>query len=328
MLTGYAELESALEALNESGVEVYAEKPWQPQPFSGSILRLLATHLNHSDADRHLLWRELASESDIVRHMQLRFEVYARSAAGIQNLLPRNTNGLDVDEYDPVSRHYGLFAADITGIEMIGTHRHVPAPAGEPSAVVRDLCARRGLLGLVDRPREHVLPMLKYISNRVPILALVDAALARGERVFEPTRATVAEGPWHRIWGTKLLLHIAESAAAQAYYLRGDALTVMSCTRAHAVAYKRMLGWRDVPGIAPEDVRLRADAAVISSRPEDVPAPVRERCEALAARITRTGEACRCAAFPACLGGPYESGDFAGVDVLCPVRAKEILGPS
>ena len=50
------------------------------------------------------------------------------------------------------------------------------------------------------------------------------------------------------------------------------------------------------------------------------------RVRSLASRIARTGAVCRCTTFPDCLGGAYESGDFLGTDLFCPLRACEVLG--
>jgi hypothetical protein len=271
------------------------------------------------------LWRFLSREDELIRHLQLRFDAYSSHPMGAR-LLPAGTGGLDLDEYDPVSYHFGLFAADLAEEVMVGTHRHVPATPGDPSAVFLELCERRGLSGFARRHRAHPLPMFKYLPRPEPVAALVNDALAKDERVIEPTRATVASGEAQDFWGSQLFRHLAESAAAECYFFRGDALIVMTCVPAHAVAYRRMLGWRHVPGTEPEDFpQLGGVTAVVTGRPADLPAAVRDRCVAMAARIARTGAACRCAGFPECLGGPYESGAFGAIDMFCPLRAKEIL---
>ena len=105
----------------------------------------------------------------------------------------------------------------------------------------------------------------------------------------------------------------------------GTEHVILTCIPSH-VAFYRPYGFRDAEGTRTQfQAGLQCDLACLHGRIAWVPSPARERCESLAARIARTGAACRCATFPACLGGPYESGEFRDVDLFCPVRAAEML---
>ena len=328
LLTGYAGLDSALAAKNEASVDRYLEKPWLSTSLMSVVGSCVTLHLHDTEDDRHILWRRLTDPDDLYRHLQLRFEVYAHHPMA-KHLLPEDTSGLDVDEYDACSWHFGLFLASTRNEEMVGTHRHVPAAQGLVSMLFVQVAERYGLSSYVERAPEHAIPALKYWPDPQPLEAFVNQVLAAGERLTETTRAAVTERGSQVLERSGTFMHLMESATAESSLVRRDDVVMTACTPGHAVAYRRLLGMQLVHGTKGTHVPLLGgDSYVLHGRADDLPAPMRRRCESLATRIARTSAACRCATFPDCLGGPYESGDFRGTDLFCPLRACEVVGPA
>ena len=326
LLTGYAGLDSALAAKNEAGVDRYLEKPWEAAGLARAVRDCLSDHLTQTGADRHILWRALTEPDDLYRHLQLRYEVYADHPY-LRNVLPADTDGVDVDEYDARSWHFGLFVIDGVGREMVGTHRHVPAQPAPLQEVFVRLAERLGLSRYVQQAPAHSIPTLGYWPEPQPLQAFVNQALDASEHLTETTRATVTERAHRVLGGPEAFMHLMESATAQSSLVRRDDIVMTTCAPTHAAAYRRLLGMRLVPGTQGIPVPGLGEGThyVLYGRAESLPAPMRRRCESLATRIARTGAACRCATFPDCLGGPYESGDFLGTDLFCPLRACEAL---
>ena len=327
LLTGYAGLDSALAAKNEAAVDRYFEKPWRARQLRSAITRAFVRHLQESSSGRHYVLREVKECGGVRSVLRLRFDVYV-STPGMVHLLPASRVGMDADEYDPYSHFLALYAHDVVEDTMVGTMRVTdPHHDLSRSPVEEALAGLPALLERVHQPRPFPIPMLKYLPDRDVVLDLCESLARGGEGFMEPGRFVI--NPAYRSHAPGAGHHLARvmiDGTVAFFFSCGVEHAFLACVPSHAVLY-RPYGFRETEGTRTQHFEAwQTDGTCLHGRIAWVPSPARERCEALAARIARTGAACRCATFPACLGGPYESGEFRDVDLFCPVRAGEVVG--
>jgi len=327
LLTGYAGLDSAIAAKNEAGVNRYIEKPWGSQPLAAAVRAGLSTWIQESGAGRHYVFREARTEGEIRALLRLRFGVYCSTNQLTRSVLPEGHVALDVDAYDSVSRQFCLMERQHDGEAVVGSLRVVEEESSPAAALLQSVLQPHP--ALVDRlhgPRAHPLPLMKYLLDWQAVEVLVNRVRRAGERVVEPGRLALdpayragATGPRH------LARHMIEGSVAFFFFFRIEH-AVLTCAPPHAAFYEPY-GFRPAEGTS---TRLHPELSSLISCLHGsipwVPAPARERCQSLAARIARTGGACRCGTFPHCLGGPYETGEFRASDLFCPLLAAERLG--
>ena len=328
LLTGYAGLDSALAAKNEAGSQRYLEKPWSPAQLIDETWDLMRAHLTASGAAHHFVFREVREGRELRDHLRLRYEVY-RATAGIHNVLPSD-GSLDLDAYDAVSQFLSLFEHDINHERQIGTLRvalRTPAPAAATLAEIAE-----GIPGLVERlhsPRAEPFPLMTYLVDRDAVAALVERCEAAGEPVGEPGRLTLVpgmRGAAGAAGALPLARHIIEASTSFFFFFFFSIHhAILTCIPAHTRFY-RPLGFKEAEGTTTKlQPRLGVELACLHGESDAVPSPVRERVLAMARCIGGKGGTCHCPTFPDCLPGPYETGDFRGVDLFCPLQATRLL---
>ncbi len=322
LLTAYAGLESALAAKNDVRVDRYMEKPWCAEGLRAAVRDLLAHYLEEAAHDHFFVFREVNAREELEQLLAMRFQVYRHTTVG-SHLLPTDGCDLDVDAYDLVSRFFGLFEQSLIGRRLAGTLRVAGQELGPAAAVLEGIAAARPKLSTrLHARRRYPLPLMEYLLDREAVAALAGHAASRGERVVEPGRLTL--DPVLR-GGRHLARHIVESAVAFFFFFLEIDNAILTCSPPQDRFYYPF-GFERLASTArrfyPE---FGANVDCLHGTRERVPNERRGPIFAMAERIRRTGATCRCSSFPACLGSAYETGDFAGVDVFCPWRAREIL---
>jgi hypothetical protein len=274
-----------------------------------------------------VVFRATRGTEEMRAHLALRFRAY-RVRGRTVHLLPDESAGLDLDPYDAVSRHLGLFLRTLNGETLAGTLRVSGTEACPELAAIEDLL--RTAPDLEDRfrePRRYPLPMMKYLIDREAVARLAERIEEGGETIVEPGRLAVAPelSDVLRRAARHLAPHIIESAVAFFFFFFDYRHAALTCDPTH-VRFYSTVGFADAPGTERRR-HPEFDAVVVClyARRDDVPEPARSRVLALAARIRREGGACRSSTFPDCLGGPYETGTFTASDLLCPAVARALL---
>jgi hypothetical protein len=237
---------------------------------------------------------------------------------------------MEADAHDALSRLFGLMQCGSGPPTMVGALRVVGQTVSPQIAWIGEVTESHPLLraALAAPPRTR-LPLLEYLPERAAVSALVEALLARGEGVSEPSRLVLRQAYRARAIGarTPLARHLIESAVAFFFFFRIPH-AILTCAKDHRAFY-RPFGFRQTEGTTLQVYKnLGIEFGCLHGTMDTVPEPARTRCESLAARIRRTGGACSCESLPDCLGGPYETGDFSGADVFCPLLACERERPA
>jgi len=320
MLTGYAELDSAVAAKNRAGIDRYFEKPWNPESLMEAVESLLDLHLSESGADRHVLLTEVTGESELAEHLLLRLEIQRRTM-----YLPFSRDaGFDVDAYDGVSRFYSAYAASGSGskllaaIRVIGKEKGPAYPALEE--LTRDHAALRQRL---QGKRFTPLRLMQLDGAQRALKPLMEKLAEEGAEVVECGQLAIdpGAGVYAGTQTSELARELCKRVAA-VVYLKLQATDVFQLSPAPKANIYRPLGFQPVPGIQGDfDPRFDDMVVCLHGKAENAAPTVREELAVLAQRLKRTGSACSCPTYPACLGKPYATGDFSATDLFCPLRA-------
>lgn len=326
LLTGYAGLDSALEAKNRAGATRYLEKPWSPPILLAVVAQLLRAHLAHSGASEYLVFREVSEPAELERLFALRYEVFRQSGAGA--LMREDRHGLDISEFDRNSRHLGLEIRD--GAPFKGNARFVGSlravdPDGSPrSAAVLEVAAKNpSCLEAATREQRTPLPLLSYFSQAPPVQQLYAELRARGRKVVEPGRLALA--PAYRTRGRARFMISATFAALRLFRVDEALLT---CTPPQERFYFP-LGFETVPGTTLGELSgFGIPAYCLVGYARGVPERAQPLVYSLERDIVSRGLCCHCDSFPACHSSLCGSGESSGREFFCPLRAARILRTS
>ena len=330
LLTGYAGLDSAVAAKNDADVDRYVEKPWHGPGLVKAVAEALATHLQEAGTDRWFSFREVSGVEELRAHLELRYQVY-RMTPGIVHLLPTSGACLDVDAYDAFSHFLSLYAHNQRDCRLAGTLR-VVRETTTPTLTVLEAILRElpDLDARLHAPRSERLPLMTYLVDRAGVATLLERIDELGEKAGEPGRLTLDPRFRSSAGGSTgsvaLARFLIESATAFFFsFLFFFEHAILTCIPAHVRLY-RPLGFHPTAGTRTRfQSTLQVEVACLHGMTEKLPSPVRERVLSMAKRIKRIGLTCSCATFPACLPGPYETGDFRNADLFCPLLADEKL---
>jgi CheY-like chemotaxis protein len=331
LLTGYAELDAAVAAKNEAGVDRYVEKPWHPNALAASARGCLGAYLADSGADRHFRFRPVATVEELLDHWRLRYSAYATTSATRHFEADRGED-LDVDEHDKQSDLWSLFECALSSGHAVGTMRYSwPCERPQADLVRMALLGHPALIPRAEAPPAHELPMGNYLPDWPVVQQLIRDAAARGERAMEGGRLTLSASLRGGRGGLRLARHAIESSVGHAVFVEKLENSLLSCTADHARMYQGY-GFRECEGTATRhDDRFGTAICCLHLRPEWLASETRPATAARAARFQRTGSICQCASYPTCLAAsgaapsPYETGEFRGTDLFCPLRARELL---
>jgi CheY-like chemotaxis protein len=329
LLTGYSDLDLSIAAKNEAGVDRYVEKPWDPRIMLALVRRLFAWHLTECGTDACLVYREVVSVRELREQFRLRYDVYSLTP-DLVYLLPRTKKRIALDEYDTVSRFYGMYRVALEDESPVGGLRVINAANPDAGRAIVALANEDpALLERAQRPVPHPIELPLKWPEPQAVLRLLDDFDKRGERFVEISRLVVTPTQRGQSLSQGLVaLALLESTAAFVGFVLAVENTLQTCSVRHQAAYAR-LGFRIAEGTRPSFITKAAEVLVcLHARVDQLPPTARARIQAVAERGRSRGFVCRCATFPACLGGPYETGAFRGTDLFCPLQAREVLQPA
>jgi hypothetical protein len=229
---------------------------------------------------------------------------------------------IDVDAYDLRSRLFGLFHySDAETCELVGTMRIT----GQDETLTGRWVRREADDARVTLRTTalKLLPMLEYAPESEVIESLVRRLLESGRVVVEPGR--LALDPKYRSSARRVSTHMIGAATAYAFVIYEISDAILACRSSHRLFYEP-LGFGEAAGTRPGYwPAVDCDAVCLHGRVENVPRDQMAKLESIAVRLRERGDSCYCTNFPRCFPSEYTTGDFSEADILCPVRAAEIL---
>jgi FixJ family two-component response regulator len=321
LLTGYAGLEAAVRAKNDGGVVRYLEKPWTPGELERTVARLVTKYLLDAGMLTYSLFRESESAEELQELMRLRYAVF-RLEPRLQAFVKENAAGIDLDAYDPNSRHLGLFRIDSRESGCVGYIRIVTEHAENQAARVREIAARHPQAEdpLASEPRS--LPFMAYWPDRDAVLSIVDEAARRGQSLTEASRLSVS--PEFR---EKATVEFFLDAVVSGWLALGYRIYFACCRVAHRRAWGPR-GFGEVPGTTVHDLPGVGKSCCLVLTRDAETTVVPPRLVEQAARYERTSDLCHCGTYPECFPEHYRTTDFGATDLFCPRRAERLArGP-
>ncbi|HTK31289.1 MAG TPA: GNAT family N-acyltransferase [Candidatus Saccharimonadaceae bacterium] len=239
-----------------------------------------------------IVFQELTEPELLRESMALRFSNY-RETKGLCLMESLDTaSGLDVDEFDTRSRHFGLVARTGDRARLMGSVRLIqesPSPhAASVFAAVAEAPTARARLA----PRLHTpLSLVHYTEAREDVLALIEQAHARDEHVIEASRLVFSREC--RGFGLSGIKSLAEFVVLGCTAVQ-DRMTRVSNAlvqcRAHHGAFYRSVGFRPLRGRSfVTEPKLGLSMNVFHRRPEWTSDEVRATCGRLADAVERVG---------------------------------------
>jgi two-component system chemotaxis response regulator CheY len=332
MLTGAGICSSAPATNNIAGVDHYLEKPWSNEDVLQTLCVLLRRFLVNNALDRHFAFRKVANYQEMLDHLRLRYAVYRTTATMKQVFLNDTDAGFDLEPHDRGATFLSLFHVGMEENQLIGTMRL----SGRAQPGAEELLGRAardfpetasGLEDTLDVP----LPMMKYLVDRDALGQLHGRLKEAGESVVEPGRFALDPGFQTALFGESSAMlgrFMIEGTIAFASFFSSIENAILTCVPAQVRFYRRY-GFRAAEGTSTGyQPLLNVEFTCLHGRPEWVPSAERERLSSMGACLRRQNLACRCPSYPECLSKPYETGEFAGVDLFCPLQATARLGES
>src|SRR5690349_18379283 len=140
-----------------------------------------------------VVFQELTEPKLLRKSLALRYTNY-RETKGLCRMESLDTaSGLDVDEFDVRSRHFGLLAIGSGEQRLLGSVRLIQETVSPHADAVRAAVAHAPSASARLEPRLRTpLSLVHYSEARRDVLALIDQAHARGEHVVEASRLVFA----------------------------------------------------------------------------------------------------------------------------------------
>ncbi len=239
------------------------------------------------------VFREVRSAHEMQQVLALRYEIYERSSGTNHHASLDGTSRLDVDAYDTVSRHFGLFARWRGRESVAGTLRLVTGRTSPQVALLHACCAAHDHLARrLAVPPANALPMLGYLDAAQALEPWLRELRANGELVAEAGRFAIEPRVLAEVGraGIRLSHHVVLSAIASACEQDRVDRVVISAEPFLARLYSSF-GFAPVPcAPAARCVRSGVRHVVLHATPEMVPAAARALVAERARQLRATGE--------------------------------------
>ena len=239
---------------------------------------------NEEPTPRTFVFREPRNAAELLALLQIRYQVYRESRLVL--FTNENSDRVEIDPYDRLSAHYGLFVTE-KGLEFpVGNIRVVGSRTSPQQGMLEQLGDRYSpIAAALDRNPEAPLPILSYEDPTGAVHQEIGTMLAEGERLVEPGRLALL--PQHRMLSVSKF--IVESAIA--LYFFGPLLVdraFVYCVPDHRPFYRRY-GFQLIPGSC-ETFCSKAGRlfAPLVATPQDVPQSCRSRLQEMADQFALT----------------------------------------
>ena len=241
-----------------------------------------------------VVFQELTEPGLLRDSMALRFSNY-RETKGLCLMESLDTaSGLDVDEFDVRSRHFGLVANARGERRLIGSLRVTQPAATDYAEAVRAAVALAPTAVVRLEPRFHAaLPSLHYSAARDGIAALVDQASVCGEPVLEAGRLVFArQCRENGLSATRRLAAFLVVGSAALLDRTARVSNVLANCHAHHEAFYGPVGFRRLANRSfSTEPALGLSHVVLHRRPEWASVSCRATCAELADAVERFGHA-------------------------------------
>jgi len=182
----------------------------------------------------NFVFREVQDANELLALLKLRYRVYRNSR--LAGFVPENRWGIDIDEYDIRSRHFGLYWMHNGTEEPAGYLRVVEDRIIPGSHPIEAIAQRHPEFGeKTYATPAYPFPLMHYYPDAKALAADHKMWAQMGERMCEASRFVVDES----FGSPRIASFIVESALATYLFYRQFGHAIWCCTSTHSSVYQR-----------------------------------------------------------------------------------------
>jgi hypothetical protein len=132
------------------------------------------------------IFRQPTSLTELEQLIRLRYSIFKTAHP---NLFADNAHGLDLDNYDPLAHHFGVYQSDLMGEQPVGYLRLITTESTETGCLIEQLAKKYGMLATIHEPLTVPLPVMKYFPDADIVIGdLLKTLNDKGQKLFEASR--------------------------------------------------------------------------------------------------------------------------------------------
>jgi Acetyltransferase (GNAT) domain len=132
------------------------------------------------------IFRQPHTLDELEQLIRLRYSIFKTAHP---NLFADNAHGLDLDNYDPLAHHFGVYKSDLMGEQPVGYLRTITTESTETGLLVKKLAKQFGMFHTINAPLVVSLPVMEYFPDADKVIGdLLKTLHDKGEKLFEASR--------------------------------------------------------------------------------------------------------------------------------------------
>jgi hypothetical protein len=177
------------------------------------------------------IFRQPTSLTELEQLIRLRYSIFKTAHP---NLFADNAHGLDLDNYDPLAHHFGVYKSDLMGEQPVGYLRLIITESTETGCLIEQLAKKYGMLATINEPLTVPLPVMKYFPDADIVIGdLLKILQGKGEKLFEASRLCLLR----EVESLHLARFVTESTVAIFFYDSHNQNAIISHSEAHERLY-------------------------------------------------------------------------------------------
>jgi predicted GNAT family N-acyltransferase len=228
------------------------------------------------------VFRELTTYEDLKAAFHLRWK--ERIELNYPYLKSNNDCNLDIDAFDVLAYHFGIFEQTVLGNTLIGCFRFITEQATPIAKIIKQLAFDHSTIlpYRIIKPTDYVFHSFKIFQKSPALLAIYEQWKNENRRICEVGRLTL----YHIYRDVQLARFLIESAITVCQIHHYDAAFITVAVP-HQPAYRRF-GFKVIPELDGYIIgELNHSAMTIKQ--EDIPKIIADKCQHLAAVLRDEG---------------------------------------
>jgi Acetyltransferase (GNAT) domain len=178
------------------------------------------------------IFRQPHTLDELEQLIRLRYTIFKTAHP---NLFPDNVQGLDLDNYDPLAHHFGVYKSDLMGEQPVGYLRLIVTESTKTGDFIQKLAQKYGMTTVIHEPLTAPLPIMKYFPDADKVIGdLLKILHAKGEKLFEASRLCLLR----EVETLRLARFVTESTVAIFFYDSTHQNAIISHSEAHERLYE------------------------------------------------------------------------------------------
>lgn len=178
------------------------------------------------------IFRQPTSLTELEQLIRLRYTIFKTAHP---NLFADNAHGLDLDNYDPLAHHFGVYQSDLMGEQPVGYLRLIITESTETGCLIEQLAKKYGMSAILNEPLTVPLPIMKYFPDADIVIGdLLKILHHKNEKLFEASRLCLLR----EVETLRLARFVTESTVAIFFYDSNHQNAIISHSEAHERLYQ------------------------------------------------------------------------------------------